>query len=142
MKLKNSFICFLLIVSFSSVNLLADQWDGFFKATGFPRKIIDNGTVDKGKLYEASISYQISNNDGIKGNFENSDTAKVIVKNKKGKILSTDKFLTGDELRVWARQNFSEIFSAVLGDNPEITGDKIKELTSLASLALLNKKLD
>ena len=124
------------------MNLLADQWDGFFKATGFPRKVIDNGTVVKGKLYEASVSYQISNNDGIKGNFENSDTAKVIVKNKKGKILSTDKFLTGDELRVWARQNFSEIFSAVLGDNPEITGDKIKELTSLASLALLNKKLD
>lgn len=140
--MKNSFICFLLIVSFSSVNLLADQWDGFFKATGFPRKIIDNGTVVKGKLYEATVSYQISNNDGIKGNFENSDTAKVIVKNKKGKILSTNKFLTGDELRVWARQNFSEIFSSVLGDNPEITADKIKELTSLASLALLNKKLD
>jgi hypothetical protein len=140
--LKNSFICILLIISFSSVNLLADQWDGFFKATGFPRKIIDNGTVVKGKLYEATVSYQISNNDGIKGNFENSDTAKVIVKNKKGKILSTNKFMTGDELRVWARQNFSEIFSSILGDNPEITADKIKELTSLASLALLNKKLD
>lgn len=78
----------------------------------------------------------------LKGNFENSDTAKVIVKNKKGKILSTNKFMTGDELRVWARQNFSEIFSSILGDNPEITADKIKELTSLASLALLNKKLD
>lgn len=140
--MKNSFICILLIISFSSVNLLADQWDGFFKATGFPRKIIDNGTVVKGKLYEATVSYQISNNDGIKGNFENSDTAKVIVKNKKGKILSTNKFMTGDELRVWARQNFSEIFSSILGDNPEITADKIKELTSLASLALLNKKLD
>jgi hypothetical protein len=140
--LKNSFICILLIISFSSVNLLADQWDSFFKATGFPRKIIDNGTVVKGKLYEATVSYQISNNDGIKGNFENSDTAKVIVKNKKGKILSTNKFMTGDELRVWARQNFSEIFSSILGDNPEITADKIKELTSLASLALLNKKLD
>ncbi|WP_368029790.1 hypothetical protein [Arcobacter sp. s6] len=140
--MKNSFICILLIISFSSVNLLADQWDSFFKATGFPRKIIDNGTVVKGKLYEATVSYQISNNDGIKGNFENSDTAKVIVKNKKGKILSTNKFMTGDELRVWARQNFSEIFSSILGDNPEITADKIKELTSLASLALLNKKLD
>ena len=30
-----------------------------------------------GKLYEATISYQISNNDGIKGNFENNDSAKV-----------------------------------------------------------------
>lgn len=140
--MKKKFLFFLVMISFVSTSLLADQWDGFFKATGFPRKVIDNGTVVKGKLYEASVSYQISNNDGIKGNFENSDTAKVIVKNKKGKILSTDKFLTGDELRVWARQNFSEIFSAVLGDNPEITGDKIKELTSLASLALLNKKLD
>jgi hypothetical protein len=132
----------LLIVSFSSVNLLADQWDGFFKATGFPRKIIDNGSLVKGKLYEATVSYQILNNDGIKGNFEKTDTAKVVVTNKKGKVLSTDKFMTGDELRVWARANFTDIFSSVLGDNPEITGDKIKELTSLASLVLLNKKLD
>ena len=138
--MKRNFILILLLVSFTSA--FADQWDNFFKTTGFPRKVIDNGSVVTGKLYEASVSYQISNNDGIKGNFESSDTAKVIVKNKKGKILSTDKFLTGDELRVWARQNFSEIFSSVLGDNPEITGDKIKELTSLASLALLNKKLD
>ena len=142
MKLKNSFICFLLIISFSSVNLFADQWDGFFKATGFPRKVIDNGSVVKGKLYEATVSYQISNNDGVKGNFEKSDTAKVIVKNIKGKILSTEKFLTGDELKVWARQNFAEIFSLILGDNPQITGDKIKELSSLASMVLLNNKLN
>ena len=114
----------------------------FFKATGFPRKIVDNGTVVKGKLYEANVSYQIKNNDGVKGNFEKTDTAKVIVTNKKGKILSTDKFLTGDELRVWARQNFTDIFSLVLGDNPEITKESIKELTSLASLVLLNKNLD
>lgn len=140
--MKNSFICFLLIISFSSVNLFADQWDGFFKATGFPRKVIDNGSVVKGKLYEATVSYQISNNDGVKGNFEKSDTAKVIVKNIKGKILSTEKFLTGDELKVWARQNFAEIFSLILGDNPQITGDKIKELSSLASMVLLNNKLN
>ena len=88
------------------------------------------------------FSYQIKNNDGVKGNFEKTDTAKVIVTNKKGKILSTDKFLTGDELRVWARQNFTDIFSLVLGDNPEITKESIKELTSLASLVLLNKNLD
>ena len=140
--MKNSFICFLLIISFSSVNLFADQWDGFFKATGFPRKVIDNGSVVKGKLYEATVSYQIANNDGVKGNFEKSDTAKVIVKNIKGKILSTEKFLTGDELKVWARQNFAEIFSLILGDNPQITGDKIKELSSLASMVLLNNKLN
>jgi hypothetical protein len=132
----------LLIISFSSVNLLADQWDGFFKATGFPRKIVDNGSIVKGKLYEASVSYQILNNDGIKGNFEKTDTAKVIVRNQKGKVLSTNKFMTGIELRVWARENFTDIFSFALGDNPEITGDKIKELTSLASLVLLNKNLD
>jgi hypothetical protein len=140
--LKNSFICFLLIVSFSSVNLLADQWDGFFQSTGFPRKIIDNGSVVKGKLYEAIISYQILNNDGVKGNFEKSDTAKIIVKNIKGKMLSTEKFMTGDELKVWGRQNFAEIFSLILGDNPQITGDKIKELSSLASIVLLNNKLN
>ncbi|MDY0052124.1 MAG: hypothetical protein RBR65_06230 [Aliarcobacter sp.] len=140
--MKNSFIYFLLIISFSSVNLLADQWDGFFKATGFPRKIVDNGSIVKGKLYEASVSYQILNNDGIKGNFEKTDTAKVIVRNQKGKVLSTNKFMTGIELRVWARENFTDIFSFALGDNPEITGDKIKELTSLASLVLLNKNLD
>jgi hypothetical protein len=140
--MKKYFVFFLLMMSFSFSELLADQWDGFFKATGFPRKVIDNGSVVKGKLYEATVSYQIANNDGIKGNFEKSDAAKVIVTNKKGKVLSTNKFMTSDELRVWARENFSDIFSFVLGDNPQITGDKIKELTSLASLVLLNKKLD
>lgn len=140
--MKKYFVLILLFISFGITNLFADQWDGFFKATGFPRKIVDNGTVVKGKLYEANVSYQIKNNDGVKGNFEKTDTAKVIVTNKKGKILSTDKFLTGDELRVWARQNFTDIFSLVLGDNPEITKESIKELTSLASLVLLNKNLD
>ena len=140
--MKKYFLLILVLTSFGITNLLADQWDGFFKATGFPRKIVDNGTVVKGKLYEANVSYQIKNNDGVKGNFEKTDTAKVIVTNKKGKILSTDKFLTGDELRVWARQNFTDIFSLVLGDNPEITKESIKELTSLASLVLLNKNLD
>ena len=140
--MKKKFLFFLVMISFVSTSLLADQWDGFFKATGFPRKIVDNGTVVKGKLYEANVSYQIKNNDGVKGNFEKTDTAKVIVTNKKGKILSTDKFLTGDELRVWARQNFTDIFSLVLGDNPEITKESIKELISLASLVLLNKNLD
>ena len=140
--MKRYFIFFLLINSFSLTALFADQWDGFFKATGFPRKIIDNGSIVKGKLYEATISYQISNNDGKKGNFENSDTAKVIVTNKNGKVLTTNKFMTGDELRVWARQNFTEIFSSILGDNPQITKERIKELTSLASLVLLNKNLN
>jgi hypothetical protein len=139
--MKKFSICFLLIISFSLTNLLADQWDGFFKATGFPRKVIDNGSVVKGKLYEATVSYQIANNDGVKGNFEKSDAAKIILTSKKGKILSTNKFMTEKELRVWARKNFSEIFSFVLGDNPQITQEKIKELTSLASLVLLNKNL-
>ena len=140
--MKKYFLFFLLIISFGMTSLFADQWDGFFKATGFPRKIVDNGTVVKGKLYEANVSYEISNNDGIKGNFENSDSARVIITNKKGKTLSTNHFMTGDELRVWARQNFTDIFSLVLGDDPKITSESIKELTSLASLVLLNKNLD
>lgn len=140
--MKKVFVFFLLMMSFGFSELLADQWDGFFKATGFPRKVIDNGSVVKGKLYEATVSYQIANNDGIKGNFEKSDAAKVIVTNKKGKILSTNKFMTEKELRIWARENFSEIFSSVLGDNPQITQESIKELTNLASLVLLNRNLE
>ena len=140
--MKKKFLFFLVMISFVSTSLLADQWDGFFKATGFPRKIVDNGKLVKGKLYEANVSYEISNNDGIKGNFENSDSARVIITNKKGKTLSTNHFMTGDELRVWARQNFTDIFSLVLGDDPKITSESIKELTSLASLVLLNRNLD
>ena len=97
--MKKKFLFFLVMISFVSTSLLADQWDGFFKATGFPRKIVDNGKLVKGKLYEANVSYEISNNDGIKGNFENSDSARVIITNKKGKTLSTNHFMTGDELR-------------------------------------------
>ena len=140
--MKRYFVIILLFVSFGITNLFADQWDSFFKATGFPRKVIDNGSVVKGKLYDATVTYQISNNDGIKGNFENSDSAKVTVTNKKGKVLSTNKFMTATELRTWARGNFGEIFSSVIGENPQITKENIKELTQLASLVLLNGNLD
>jgi hypothetical protein len=129
-----------LLISFTSV--FADQWDNFFKTTGFPRKVIDNGSIVTGKLYEATITYQISNNDGIKGNFENNDSAKVTVTDKKGKVLSTKRFMTATELRAWGRENFSEIFSSILGDNPQIAKENIKELSQLASLVLLGGKLN
>jgi hypothetical protein len=138
--LKKNFILILLLISFTSV--FADQWDNFFKTTGFPRKVIDNGSIVTGKLYEATITYQISNNDGIKGNFENNDSAKVTVTDKKGKVLSTKRFMTATELRAWGRENFSEIFSSILGDNPQIAKENIKELSQLASLVLLGGKLN
>ena len=140
--MKKYFLLILVLTSFGITNLLADQWDGFFKATGFPRKVIDNGTVVKGKLYDAVVTYQISNNDGIKRNFENNDSAKVTVTNKKGKVISTNKYMTATELRTWARVNFTDIFSSIIGDNPQITSENIKELTQLASVVLLNKNLD
>ncbi len=132
---------FFVFMMFSFSLLFADQWDGFFKESGFPRKVIDDGSVVKGKIYQAKVTYQISNNDGIKGNFENNDTAKVTVTNEKGKVLSTNKFMNATELRTWARQNFTEIFSSILGDS-ELNKEKITELTKLASLVLLNKNLD
>ena len=138
--MKRIFILILLLISFTSA--FADQWDNFFKTTGFPRKVIDNGSIVRGQLYEATITYQISNNDGIKGNFENSDSAKVTITNKKGKVISTNKFMTAVELRTWARENFTDIFSSIIGDNPQITSENIKELTQLASVVLLNKNLD
>jgi hypothetical protein len=131
----------LLLISFSFTNLLADQWDGFFKTSGFPRKIIDNGSIIKGKVYDAIVTYQISNNDGIKGNFENNDTAKVMIIDKKGKLISTKKFMNATELRTWGRENFTEIFSSLIGDK-ELNKQTITELTKLASLVLLNQKLD
>lgn len=140
--MKKYFVLILLFISFGITNLFADQWDGFFKATGFPRKVIDNGSVVKGKLYDAVVTYQISNNDGIKGNFENNDSAKITVTDKKGKVISTKKYMTAVELRTWARENFTDIFSSIIGDNPQITSENIKELTQLASLVLLNKNLD
>ena len=131
----------IVFMMFSFSLLFADQWDGFFKETGFPRKVIDDGSVINGKIYQAKVSYQISNNDGIKGNFENSDSAKVTVVDSKGKVISTKKYMTATELRTWARQNFAEIFSAILGDE-ELNKQKVAELTKLASLVLLNKNLD
>ena len=127
-------ILFFIFMIFSFSNLLANQWDGFFKETGFPKKVIDDGSIVKGKLYQAKITYQISNNDGIKGNFENNDTAK-------GKVISTNKFMTASELRTWGRVNFLEILSSILGDE-ELSKEKITELTKLASIALLNKNID
>ena len=60
------------------------------------------------------LHIKFSNNDGIKGNFENNDSAKVTVTDKKVKCF-LQKFMTATELRAWGRENFSEIFSSILG---------------------------
>lgn len=132
---------FLVLISLLlCTNLFADKWDDFLKQSGFPSKVIDNGSLVSGNILDASVSYQIKNNDGIKGNFENSDSAKVIIKNKKGETLSTEKFLNVAELRTWGRENFIQIFSFVIGDR-KIDSKTINELSSLASAALMNKNI-
>lgn len=50
--------------------------------------------------------------------------------------------MTAVELRTWARENFTDIFASIIGDNPKITSENIKELTQLASVVLLNKNID
>ena len=39
------------------------------KDSGFPKKVVDNGSLVSGKILDAIVSYQIKNNDGIKGNY-------------------------------------------------------------------------
>ena len=129
-----------LVLLLISTNLFADKWDDFLKDSGFPKKVVDNGSLVSGKILDAIVSYQIKNNDGIKGNFENSDSAKVIIKNKKGQTLSTEKFLNVSELRVWGRDNFIEIFSFVIG-NRKLDSKTLNELTNLATIALMNKNI-
>ena len=129
-----------LVLLLISTNLFADKWDDFLKDSGFPKKVVDNGSLVSGKILDAIVSYQIKNNDGIKGNFENSDSAKVIIKNKKGQTLSTEKFLNVSELRVWGRDNFIEIFNFVIGDR-KLDSKTLNELTNLATIALMNKNI-
>ena len=129
-----------LVLLLISTNLFADKWDDFLKDSGFPKKVVDNGSLVSGKILDATVSYQIKNNDGIKGNFENSDSLKVIIKNKKGQTLSTEKFLNVSELRVWGRDNFIEIFSFVIGDR-KLDSKTLNELTNLATIALMNKNI-
>ena len=129
-----------LVLLLISTNLFADKWDDFLKDSGFPKKVVDNGSLVSGKILDAIVSYQIKNNDGIKGNFENSDSAKVIIKNKKGQTLSTEKFLNVSELRVWGRDNFIEIFIFVIGDR-KLDSKTLNELTNLATVALMNKNI-
>ena len=129
-----------LVLLLISTNLFADKWDDFLKDSGFPKKVVDNGSLVSGKILDVIVSYQIKNNDGIKGNFENSDSAKVIIKNKKGQTLSTEKFLNVSELRVWGRDNFIEIFSFVIGDR-KLDSKTLNELTNLATIALMNKNI-
>ena len=136
-KMKNFLGLVLLLIS---TNLFADKWDDFLKDSGFPKKVVDNGSLVSGKILDAIVSYQIKNNDGIKGNFENSDSAKVIIKNNKGQTLSTEKFLNVSELRVWGRDNFIEIFSFVIGDR-KLDSKTLNELTNLATIALMNKNI-
>ncbi|RBQ27777.1 MULTISPECIES: hypothetical protein [Arcobacteraceae] len=130
----------ILVLLLISTNLFADKWDEFLKDSGFPKKVVDDGSLVTGKILDAVITYQIKNNDGIKGNFENSDSAKVTIKNKKGEILSTNEFLNVKELRNWGKDNFIEIFSFVIGDR-QIDSKTLMELTNLATTALMDKNI-
>lgn len=132
------FLLFVLLLL--STNIYADKWDDFLKDSGFPKKIVDDGSLVSGNILDAKVSYQIKNNDGIKGNFENSDSAKIIIKNNKGQTLSTEKFLNVAQLRVWGRDNFIEIFSFVIGDR-KLDSKTLNEITNLATIALMNKNI-
>lgn len=132
------FLLFVLLLL--STNIYADKWDDFLKDSGFPKKVVDDGSLVSGKILDAKVSYQIKNNDGIKGNFENSDSAKIIIKNNKGQTLSTEKFLNVAQLRVWGRDNFIEIFSFVIGDR-KLDSKTLNEITNLATIALMNKNI-
>ena len=129
-----------LVLLLISTNLFADKWDEFLKDSGFPKKVIDDGSLVTGKVLDATVSYQIKNNDGIKGNFENSDSAKLVIKNKKGETITTEKFLNVAELRTWGRENFLEIFSFVIGDR-KLDAKTLNELSVLATTALMNKNI-
>ena len=62
------------MTSFGITNLIADQWDGFFKSSGFPRKVIDNGSIVKGKVYDAKTKQVVS----AKIEYNNLKTNKII----------------------------------------------------------------
>ena len=130
----------VLVLFFLSTNLFADKWDEFLKDSGFPKKVIDDGSLVTGKVLDATVSYQIKNNDGIRGNFEYSDSAKLVIKNKKGETITTEKFLNVAELRTWGRENFLEIFSFVIGDR-KLDAKTLNELSVLATTALMNKNI-
>ena len=127
---------------FSNQSFAKDnRWDEFFKDSGFPKKVVDDGSVVKGKILDTIVTYQIKNNDGIKGNFENSDSALVTLTNKIGETISTEKFLNVKELRAWGKTNFIELFS-FLTKEQKLDQKTLTELTNLAFLALSNKNLD
>ncbi|RBQ30625.1 hypothetical protein CRU92_11425 [Arcobacter sp. FW59] len=132
------FVIFILLLT--STTLFADKWDKFLKDSGFPKKVVDDGSLVTGKIFDAVVSYQIKNNDGIKGNFENSDSAKITIKNKKGEVLTTNEFLNVKELRNWGKDNFVEIFSFVIGDR-QLDTKTLMELTNLATIALMDKNI-
>lgn len=140
--MKKHFLIIAFTLLFSSQSFAKDnRWDQFFKDSGFPKKVIDNGNVVKGKILDTIVTYQIKNNDGIKGNFENSDSALVTLTNKSGESISTVKFLNVKELRSWGKANFIELFSFLTKDQ-KLDQKTLNELTNLAFLALSNKNLD
>lgn len=140
--MKKSFFILTLVLIFSNQSFAKDnRWDEFFKDSGFPKKVVDDGSVVKGKILDTIVTYQIKNNDGIKGNFENSDSALVTLTNKIGETISTEKFLNVKELRAWGKTNFIELFS-FLTKEQKLDQKTLTELTNLAFLALSNKNLD
>lgn len=140
--MKKSFFILTLVLIFSNQSFAKDnRWDEFFKDSGFPKKVVDDGSVAKGKILDTIVTYQIKNNDGIKGNFENSDSALVTLTNKIGETISTEKFLNVKELRAWGKTNFIELFS-FLTKEQKLDQKTLTELTNLAFLALSNKNLD
>ena len=69
-----------------------------FKESGFPRKLLMMVLFVKGKIYQSTVTYQISNNDGIKEIFKIVIVQKLLLLMKR-KSSFNKKFMTEVELR-------------------------------------------
>lgn len=113
--------------------LYAGSWDDILQSIeGENQTLKDDGSNHTTTFYNATITYNVTNNDGTSGNFSGSDVANITIKTG-NKTISTNGNLSESELEDWAKDNANDIVSAVFGGDPvsSLSGQNSSTLSSV-----------
>jgi hypothetical protein len=99
-------------------SLFGGGWEDILKGSNADGQLIDDGGSHTVTLYNSSFTYTVNNNDGIAGNFSDTDTATVTLVSNGKTITSGTTPLTNDQLKSWATTNATSIIESIFGGDP------------------------
>jgi len=132
MKRHSLVLCLSACALASTVH--ANEWETLLEAATINGEI-QSGVDIEGQLYNADITFNITDGDGIANNFSAADRVHIIFKDQNGQVaLDTgSQDLDRDALRTWAEQNSDDLLVVIFGDNITTTVSQESNATAMSS---------